>query len=243
MPAPYPKGQQGENVCLLLTLFLPSYTYPPVSRYHGIRVLFMKTIALVSQKGGSGKSTLAVHLAVCAEINGQSAAIIDLDPQASAVSWSERRKASSPAVVKATPAQLAGLLDQAKKQNADLVIIDTAGWSDVAQAQAVESADLVLIPCRPTVLDLDAISETLRIVQLASGKRAAIVLNSIPPYEGREQEARKVLDGLASVAPVAIYQRVAYCDAMNDGRSVEEYDPKGRAAEEIRALYHWVIKV
>jgi cellulose biosynthesis protein BcsQ len=40
----------------------------------------MKVISVIGQKGGSGKSTVAVHLAVCAEQAGLSAAIIDTDP-------------------------------------------------------------------------------------------------------------------------------------------------------------------
>jgi len=47
----------------------------------------MKTVAIISQKGGSGKTTLAVHLAVCAERARRRVAIIDLDPQASALEW------------------------------------------------------------------------------------------------------------------------------------------------------------
>jgi chromosome partitioning protein len=45
------------------------------------------------------------------------------------------------------------------------------------------------------------------------------------------------------VAPVQLYHRAAYFNAVNDGRSVEEYDPKGKAAQEIRELYNWVIKL
>jgi chromosome partitioning protein len=75
----------------------------------------MKTIALLSQKGGSGKSTIATHLAVCAERDGKSVAIFDIDPQASAISWAHRRKSETPPVVKVTPVQLPGLLNTAEK--------------------------------------------------------------------------------------------------------------------------------
>ena len=70
----------------------------------------MKTVAIVSQKGGSGKTTIAVHLAVCAERTGKVAAIIDLDPQASAVEWHSRRAADTPEVIISTPERLASLL-------------------------------------------------------------------------------------------------------------------------------------
>ena len=51
----------------------------------------MKTVAIISQKGGSGKSTLALHLAV-ASSRERDTAVIDLDPQASAASWADRRE-------------------------------------------------------------------------------------------------------------------------------------------------------
>ena len=55
----------------------------------------MYTIAIISQKGGAGKTTLALHLAVASEQAGKSAAIIDLDPQASASRWKDRRQGLS----------------------------------------------------------------------------------------------------------------------------------------------------
>lgn len=200
----------------------------------------MKTVALVTQKGGTGKSTLAVHLAVTASRRGQLVALIDLDPQASASLWAERRGKDDFAVVTARAADLPGLLDNARQQGADLVLIDTAGRADVTTTAAIEAADLVLIPARPSLYDLAASTTTAAQVK---GRNAAFVLNAVPTRGTRADEARAALADLLPVAPVHLHQLVAYSDALNDGRSVEELDPYGKAAEEIRALYDWLINV
>lgn len=202
----------------------------------------MKTIALLSQKGGSGKSTIATHLAVCALRDRKAVAIFDIDPQASALSWAQRRKSQNLPVVQATPVQLPGLLRNAEEQQADLIIIDTAGRSDIAAAHVIEAADLVLIPCRPSAADLDAIQDTIRLVTNAKSKRAAVVLNQIPTRGSMGEEARAAIAARIAVAPVGLYMRSAYSRAWNDGRSVEEYEPKGKAAAEIQALYKWILK-
>jgi chromosome partitioning protein len=203
----------------------------------------MKTLVLLSQKGGSGKSTIATHLAVCAERNGKSVAIIDIDPQASAYKWSQRRKADGPPVVKATAAQLPGFVKQAKEQQADLVIVDTAGHSDVASSHALQVADIVLIPCRPSVADLDAIEDTIHLVRLTKGKQAAVVLNAAPPRGSLAKDTRETISERITVAPPVLCQRSAYANAWIDGRTVEEYEPQGKATEEIRQLYNWIMKV
>ena len=86
----------------------------------------MKTIAIISQKGGAGKTTLAIHLAVAAVQKGLHVALFDLDPQASAASWSDKRNQPSPAVVSAQAMRLPSLLEQAANQLADLVSMNQA---------------------------------------------------------------------------------------------------------------------
>src|SRR4051812_9330361 len=116
----------------------------------------MKVIALLSQKGGAGKTTLALHLAVAAEQDGHQTAIIDLDPQASAASWGDSRAAETPVVVSAQSSRLAQVLEAARNAGAALAIIDTAPHSESAALAAARAADLILIPCRPAILDLRA---------------------------------------------------------------------------------------
>jgi len=56
----------------------------------------MKVLALATQKGGTGKSSLAVSLAVAAQERSLKVYVVDLDPQATARKWFERREAEGP---------------------------------------------------------------------------------------------------------------------------------------------------
>jgi chromosome partitioning protein len=203
----------------------------------------MKTIAIVSQKGGSGKTTIAVHLAVCAGLSGKTVAIIDLDPQASALEWRSRRNAESPEVITATPEQLPALLKMAKTNGADLAIIDTAPHSDRAAVAAASLADLILIPCRPSAFDVAAIGTTFNLLKVTKAlDRTAVLLNAVPSRGLLTDTAEAGLSGIVPVVPVRLHQRAAYSHAINSGNSVEEYEPHGKAADEIRALYKWIMK-
>lgn len=66
----------------------------------------MLKIAIIGQKGGDGKTTLTLGLAVAATEAEQSVAIIDLDPQANAANWKDRRVAENPAVISAQVSRL-----------------------------------------------------------------------------------------------------------------------------------------
>lgn len=199
----------------------------------------MKTIAIISQKGGAGKTTLALHLAVAAERAGKTTAVIDLDPQASATGWKDTRASETPAVVSAQAARLAQVLEAAIENDASLAIIDTAPHSESAALAAARVCDLILIPCRPAILDLRAIGTTVDLAKLA-GKPAQIVLNAVPPRGSLGDEASAAVSSYGlSVAPVRIGHRVAYIHALTVGQTAQEYDPSGRAAEEISQLYKW----
>src|SRR5438445_13766283 len=117
----------------------------------------MFTISLVGQKGGTGKTTAALGLAVAAARAGHAAAVIDLDPQASATNWKDRRADENPAVVSAQASRLEQTLDAASKTAADLAIIDTAGRTDDSALRAARLSDLVVIPTRSQMSEVEAL--------------------------------------------------------------------------------------
>lgn len=199
----------------------------------------MHIIAVIAQKGGSGKSTLTVHLAAAAHLAGQRVAVVDLDPQATARKWGDKRM-EGPEVIGDHAERLPHLVEAARENGADLLIIDTAPNADRASLAAAKFADLLLVPCRPATFDIEAIGATLDLAEIAR-KPAFVVLNAAPVRSKLAIEAR---DGLkargAKVAPIIIHHRVAFSHSVIDGRTALEYEPEGKAAEEIRKLHKWV---
>ena len=199
----------------------------------------MLTIALISQKGGSGKTTLAINLAVAGERAGKAAAIIDLDPQASAAAWADSREPETPAVVSAQAARLAEVLGTAREHGAGLTLIDTAPHAEAAALAAARAADLVLVPCRASVLDLRAVTASQDIARLAKTPAAA-VLCGVPPRGPLAAEAQSALESYGlTVAPVRTGHRAAFVHAMTAGQGVQEHEPRGKAAREIARLFDW----
>ena len=200
----------------------------------------MKTMAILSQKGGTGKTTMALHLAVAAEQAGLPCAVLDLDPQASATGWSDSRETARPPVTSIQSSRLGKALELAAQSSVGLVILDTAPHSADAAIAAAESADLILIPCRAGILDLRAIAATTKISKLA-GTPAFVVLNHAPPRAPRlvEDVTLAVRQHGLEIAPVVLHQRAAYAHSLTVGLTANEYEPGGKAAQEIEQLLQW----
>jgi chromosome partitioning protein len=201
----------------------------------------MRVISFVTQKGGAGKTTLAVNCAVAADRAGKKTIILDLDEQSSAEAWYQQRDAETPRLVKIGAWKLPEAMAAAKSGGYDLVIIDTPGRDEPAVNAAIRAADFVIIPCRPTPVDLKATPPTAATVARLE-KPAVFILSQTPPRGERVREAEAALATLGVVCPVRIVARAAYQDAHGAGLGVLEFDPEGKAAAEIAELWHWMTK-
>lgn len=202
----------------------------------------MQTMAFISQKGGSGKTTLAVHSAVAALECGERVVIIDTDRQRSATTWGNSRNLETPAIVSIAASRLREVVTAARHDAMTLALIDAAPHADPAAAAIAATADLVVIPVRPSAFDLAAAGSTVAIVR-AAGTRAVFVLSACPFRAPEIVEARAALAAFGlPIAPTVITERRAFARAVASGRAVTEFETDGKAAEEIRALWAWLKK-
>jgi chromosome partitioning protein len=207
----------------------------------------MQIVALVGQKGGSGKTTLVQSLAVLAQANGKTVAVIDLDPQATSENWADRRDDDFPVVISAHPPRLPQVIETAREMGVDFLLIDSPGKSEASSLAAAKAAHLVVIPCKVWVNDVETLPATKDILDLAGAKPAFVVINDCPIQGSRHTDAKLSIEtreetkGLL-VCPTFIFHRNAYGDAPNAGQSVSEYEPKGKAAEEIKLVYNFTIE-
>ena len=182
-----------------------------------------------------GKTTLAVHLAVAAMRAGESVAIVDTDPQASAAAWARVRNGGSPDVVPVPVQRLAQAL-AAAADDYSVVIIDTAPRATAEAAMVCAAVDLAIIPTRPSAVDLETLQQSVSIVQ-ASGCDGLIVLNACPARAPEIAEARGYAESLGiPVAAVAIGERRPFARAFAEGAGIAERE-RGTATDEVAALW------
>lgn len=204
----------------------------------------MFTIAIVNQKGGSGKSTLAECLAVAATLNGQASAILDLDPQGTVYAWSKRREDENPPVLSVTAANYRDEWNALKQAGADIVIIDTPARLQDTVLNAADIADLVIVPAKATIKDIERVEDSIKLACMNAAKPAFVVFNQVRPQKSRSEEAEKAIQAQRyPVCPVRLGFRVAFEDSDMTGQTPLETEPNGKAAREIQQLWKYVSKL
>jgi chromosome partitioning protein len=205
----------------------------------------MRTIAVIARKGGSGKTTVAVHMAIAAHLRRHRTLLADADPQRSSCDVLKGRRDDGPAWNETSGPKLFALQVAAQRAGVDALVIDTAAGAEDEVAHAIVLSDLSLLVIRPTFLDFAAAIRTVDVMRRLH-KPGLIVLNQAPPArEGIEPPAvKKAQEALRlmrlPVAPTILRARSAYQSALECGRSAEELDAGGPAAQEVADLWAFV---
>ncbi len=220
----------------------------------------MHILVCASRKGGGGKTVCARHLAVAALNAGLRVALVDLDPMVGLTRWWSRRAEDALELLDLAPegmpressdqriaaagsaaSALAKVLPGLAKAGHDLLIIDTPPAADKIVVLAIASADLVLVPVRPSPDDLDAVGETVDLVTVAK-KPMIFVVNAATRKARLTSDAAIALSQHGTVSPSVLHRADAYAASALDGRTVGEADPGGKPAGEVSALWDYVSK-
>ena len=197
--------------------------------------------AFTNAKGGVGKSTLSVHLAVWLREKGAKVALIDADVQGSSSIWLQEAAPDIPVVRLQTPDDILEQVPILQAEFEHLVIDGPAGLSEVTRT-VLFVADVTFLPCGPSVLDLRAAQDAIRVVRQAQGIRkgpphAVLVPNKLQVQYRLSQELLDTARTLEIPAAGGLRLRQAYADAAGQGTVVWRLGPRAQdAANEMNTL-------
>lgn len=206
----------------------------------------MKTISVLNRKGGVGKTTIATNLARALQLRDLETVLIDTDPQGSASDWCETAienenpcpptfTVDSPTVHEQLP-QLNGY---------DVAVVDGVAKVSEMDASSIKAADLVLIPVRPSAVDVWAVGEIIDLVQTrrkaTRSPEAALVPSQAIVGTNLADSVSEALTAFELPVWDGTCQRVAYARAMAAGRSVLDEPGADKAQAEIKELIGRVI--
>ncbi len=173
-----------------------------------------KLIAITGDKGGVGKSTLTALLAEWLLYNNYPLKIIDADPNQSTQTWIDKCSEKGRTI-----------------NSGDVItIVDTAGTSGSSLSKYIRNADLILVPFKPHVADLEVVVAWFLSLKESLQERIYFIPNMISNTKEQrlgiaeleniitEEGRGKILSGLA--------ERKAVYPILFNGNSTNFFDTK-----------------
>jgi len=183
---------------------------------------------------------------------GQTVAALDADPQHSLAAWAKQGDGMLLQCVekldRGSPSELHAKVRAAQK-TADVVIIDTPPGIQEIAYQAMLVADLVLLPCGPSPLDLFPLKEALGLALKARAERRSkkprirFVPSKVLKNTNLGRGLSSSLEQLGKKVLPEIGQRIVVAEAVMSGLTVREYAPGSAAAAEFEQLAKAVDKI
>lgn len=212
----------------------------------------MAIIAVLGRKGGIGKSTIVGNLAGEFAAMGRTVIVLDADPQHSLAAWAAQGEGMLSRSVEKVKADSTGALEakvRKVQKAADLVLIDTPPGIPEIAYQAALVADLVLLPCGPSPLDLfslkDALAQALkaRAERRSKKPRIRFVPSRVLMSTNLGRNLSSALEEMGKKVLPPIGLRIVVAEAVRSGLTVCEYAPSSVSRAEFQQLAKEVERV
>jgi chromosome partitioning protein len=209
----------------------------------------MAVFVFSQSKGGVGKTTLAINFADELSIRNQSTTLIDADPQGNATQWAAPNKLLFPVrhELLLRHNSLIWVRDVLKSTTQHVVVDTPAGLGFTFEVAAL-IADVLIIPCGPSSLDIDAAAKTIKKSRELRGNEARsrslrIILapNRVDPVTEEGQQISDALKDLDEEVAPAIRHDIDYVRTFTAGTSVVTMPDGRQAAEDIRKLTTFIV--
>jgi chromosome partitioning protein len=125
-----------------------------------------------------------------------------------------------------------------------MVFLDGPAKNAEATLEAAKAAHIVLLPIQPVINDIETLPAIRDVLRIAGDKPAVVIVNNAPIQGSRHVHAREAAQEAGfMVCPVVLFRRAAVYDSPLPGLAVQEYEPHGKAAQEITQLYKFTTEL
>lgn len=206
----------------------------------GGRQVTSPIITVATMKGGSGKSTLASCLAVHWHLRGRRPTVIDADPQRSIARLAARERGLGGVPVVEDASEQAWKTAVRLAGQGSPVIIDTPGFRSSVTTACLGVTQFVLVPVKPSPLDVDRMLDTLNILLNGVAGRRPMFCCVLTQTTRESVVSKHVRAELAEAGfPVLkneLTNRVIFPEAALWGATPTMIEPSGAAARDITAI-------
>ncbi len=194
----------------------------------------MFRVMVVNAKGGSGKTTISTNIAGYYAAQGQATALMDYDPQESAMAWHGLRPATVPDIhAVSANRHVSGATRSWRLRlppEIQRVVVDVpAGFTGFDLQNMLRRVDAVVIPVLPSPIDIHVTSDFIRDLLLVGKVRSlpvqvGVVANRVKRDTPVYQPLQRFLKRLEIPFITTLWDSYCYTEAAEQGLSVHELE-------------------
>jgi chromosome partitioning protein len=212
----------------------------------------LNRIVILNPKGGCGKSTLVTNIAACYATRGGAPAIMDYDPQGSAMAWLTRRPRDNPAIhgiaaFKRTMTATRSWQLRVPEETDNVIVDSAAGISHDDLRELTRDSSSILVPVLPSMMDTHAASRIIADLLLVAKvnrneQKLAVIANRTRKNTKSLAKLMRFLDslGIPIIAVLRDSQNFVY--AAEQGIGIHEMQPSRVRpdVEQIERIVAWL---